>query len=138
MSGVPDLLQRFVPVPHACSLIAGDIHLQLETNDPSIVTAMRSVASPASKNEKASYSWKLIRDNKAPRGRREVTILTSGALSTLLLGAGTIIAIDRQRREVLGFIASDVSAQEFVTILLPLITELSRESHAVTAESALS
>ena len=137
MSSVPDLLRRFVPAPHVCNVPAGESYLRLETNDPSIVTAMRGVASPSDDKGRAFYSWRLIRDDQTPRGGRKVTILTSGALSTLLLGVGTIVAVDRQQREVLGFIASDVSDQEFVTILLPLITKLSTESHPVAAESAL-
>jgi len=99
---------------------------------------MRSAAANSSnENGKAPYFWKLIRDDEAPCSEREITILSSGALNTLLLGAGTTIVIDRQQREVLGFIAPDVSARELVTLLLPLITKLSREPHPAI-ESAIS
>lgn len=131
---VPDLLRRFVPAPHVFNFLAGESCVRLETNDPSIVTAMRSVTAPSSnENRKVSYSWKLIRDEEAPSGGREITILSYGPLSTLLLGMGTVVAVDREWREVLGFIAPDVSADEFVTSWLPLITQL-----LVTTESGVS
>jgi hypothetical protein len=124
-TSAPDLLRRFVPAPHVCNLFAGGSCVRLETNDPSIVTAMRSVTAPSpNENGRVSYSWKLIRDEEGPSGGREITILSSGPLSTLLLSMGTVIAIDRERREVLGFIAPDVSAEEFVSSWLPLITQL--------------
>ena len=124
-TSAPDLLRRFVPSPHVCNLLAGDTCVRLETNDPSIVAAMSNIASPSlEENREVSCFWKLIRDEEAPSGGREITILSSGPLSTLRLGMGTVIAIDRERREVLGFIAPDVSAEEFVTSWLPLITQL--------------
>jgi hypothetical protein len=128
---VPDLLRRFVRAPHVFSIDAGDICGRVETNDPSIVEAMRSVTAPLShEGPEQAYFWKLIRDEAAPRGGREVTILSFGPLSTVLLGVGTMIAIDRERREVLGFIAPDVPTEQFVESWLPLITKL-----LVTAES---
>jgi hypothetical protein len=81
-------------------------------------------------NGRVSYSCKLIRDEAAQCGGREITILSSGPLSTLLLGMGTVIAVDRELREVLGFIAPDMSSKEIVTSWLPIITQL-----LVTTES---
>jgi hypothetical protein len=131
---VPDLLRRFVPTPHVFNFLAGESCVRLETNDPSIVAAMRSgTALSSDGNRGLSYSWKLIRDEAAPCGGQEVTILSFGPLSTVLLGAGTVIAIDRERWEVLGFIAPDVPSKQFVTNWLPLITKL-----LVTAESEVS
>jgi len=130
----PDLLRRFVPAPHVSNVFAGDTCVRLETNDPSIVAAMPNVtASSAEENAEVSYFWKLIRDEEAPCGGREVTIFSFGPLSTLLLGAGTVIAVDRERREVLGFIAPDVGAKELVTSWLPLILNF-----LVTAQSGVS
>jgi hypothetical protein len=133
-SVIPDLLRRFVAAPHLCNFFAGGTSVRLETNDPSIITALRSVTAFLSdENGKAPYYWKLIRDEAAPCGGRQVTILSSGPLNTLLLGTGTAIAIDRERREVLGFIAPDVPAEEFATRWLSLITRL-----LVTSESGAS
>ena len=130
----PDLLRRFVPAPHVCNVFVGDTCARLETNDPSIVAAMPSVtASSSYENAEVSYFWKLIRDDEAPCGGGEVTIFSSGPLTTLLLGTGTVIVIDRERREVLGFIASDVGAKELVTSWLPVILNL-----LGTAESEVS
>jgi hypothetical protein len=130
-TAVPDLLRRFVHAPHVFNVFAGDTRVRVETNDPSIVEAMRSVTAPPShENQDPPYFWKLIRDEAAPCGGREVTILSFGPLSTVLIGNGTVIAIDRERREVLGFIAPDVPTRQFVEGWLLLITRL-----LTTAES---
>jgi hypothetical protein len=105
--------------------------VKVETNDPSIVEAMRRVTAPPShENQDPPYFGKLIRDDMAPCGGREVTILSFGPLSTVLLGAGTVIFIDRERREMLGFIAPDVPTRQFVENWFLLITKL-----LTTAES---
>jgi hypothetical protein len=124
-TAVPDLLQRFVHAPHVCSVFAGDTCVSVETNDPTIVEAMRSVTAPSShENQGQPYLWKLIRDEAAPCSGREVTILSFGPLSTVLLGTGTVITVDRERREVLGFIAPDMPTKKFVETWLLLITRL--------------
>ncbi len=131
---VPDLLRRFVSAPHVCNLLIGANHVRLETNDPAIATAMRSAAPSPRKDAEFSYFWKLIRDELAPRGGDEVKELSCGPLSTVLLGAGTVVVIDRQQHEVLGFIAPGISAQDLLAVLLPRITRLSREWHPTPAE----
>jgi len=122
---VPDLLRRFVPARHVSNILAGNICVRLETNDPLIIAAMARIAAPpCQENAKLSFSWRLIRDEEAPCGGQEVTILSSGPLSTLLLGAGTVIVVDRERCEVLGFIAADVAEKELTRIWFPLLLSL--------------
>jgi hypothetical protein len=122
---VPDLLRRFVPARHVSNVLAGDTSVRLETNDPSIIEAMAKItALPSQENGGHSYFWRLIRDEETPCGGQEVTILSSGPLSTFLLGVGTMIVVDRERREVLGFIAADVGEKELITRCLPLLLSL--------------
>jgi hypothetical protein len=125
----PDLLQRFVPTPHTLRFRIEDLWVCLETNDPAIVAAMRTTeAAPSGVADSAfSYLWKIVRDQQARGDGQEITVLSSGALSTVLRGTHTIIAIDRQVGEVLAFIATDVSAEEFATRLVPIILGLSRQ-----------
>jgi hypothetical protein len=125
---VPDLLRRFVETPYAISFTSGAATVRIETNESAIVNQMRrAMVSQDGLETDLSY-WKLIRDEHAPRNGRELTVLSSGLLTTLLLGIGTTITIDHGRREVLGFIGPDMSAEEFVTVLLPIIIKLSRRS----------
>jgi hypothetical protein len=133
---VPDLLRRFVSVPHQSSFHSGDIYVRLETNDLSLADALQSAPVVfATKNESTACHWKLIRDDDAPCGEQEVTILSLGEVSTLLSGMGTLITIDRRRHEVLGFIAPDVSAGQFVSLLVPVILDLLIRPLPESAES---
>jgi hypothetical protein len=129
-SGVPDLLRRFVERPYAVGFGSGDAAVRIESNEFAIVSNMHSTMVSQSGFETEILNWRLIRDEQAPCDGKELTILASGAVSTLLAGTGTIIAIDHERREVLGFIAANVSAEEFVTSLLPVILKLSCRSVA--------
>ena len=122
---VPDLLRRFVATPHISRFHVGITRARLETNDP-ILAATIQAATAGCETEGAGecWYWKLIRDEQAPRGGSEVSVLSAGPIGTLLFGLGTAIAVDRERREVLGFVAPDISGEEFAAILLPRILKL--------------
>ena len=124
---VPDLLRRFVPTPHISSFCIGGTRVRLKTNDLILATTIRGMTTGCESENKGEVShWKLIRDEQAPRGGREVTVLSSEPTGTLLLGLGTVIAVDRERREVMGFIAPDISGEELVAIVLPILLKLLR------------
>ena len=122
---VPDLLRRFVPTPHSCVFRIGNSYARLKTNDPTLADTIQKAKVCRGKSDAPEGSeWKLIRDNQAPCGGREVSSFSAGPIGTLLLGPGTLIAVDRERREILGFIAPDISGEEFAAIALPLILDL--------------
>ena len=50
-----------------------------------------------------------------------VVVISAWPLVTLLAGTGTMLALDGQRREILGFLSSAVSAEQFVNELLPIL-----------------
>ena len=124
-SHVPDLLRRFVATPNSYAFRIGNTYARLETNDPTLADTIQSAAvcQESSDAQKDSY-WKLIRDEQAPCGGKELSVLSAAPIGTVLLGPGTVIAVDRERHEVLGFIAPDISGQEFAAIALPLILSL--------------
>ena len=125
----PDLLRRFVFTHHIALHQVNEIAVRLETNDTEIAMAMRANFSSSPEHEELPpFLWKLIRDDEAPCGGQEVTILSSGPLSTVLIGPATVICIDRQQREVLGFLSASISALEFVTAVVPIILRLSTDS----------
>ena len=124
-SHVPDLLRRFVAAPNSFVFRIGSTYARLETNDPTLADTIQS-ATVCRENSDAQENsdWKLIRDEQAPCGGKEVSVLSATPIGTVLLGDGTVIAVDRERREVLGFIAPDISGEEFTAIALPLILDL--------------
>ena len=124
-SHVPDLLRRFVAAPNSSVFRIGSTYARLKTNDPTLADAIQS-ATVCQENSDAQTDsdWKLIRDEQAPCGGREVSVLLAAPIGTVLLGPGTVIAVDRERHEVLGFIAPDISGEEFAAIALPLILSL--------------
>jgi hypothetical protein len=137
-TGVPDLLQRFVPTPHVLCFCIDDTRIFFETNDLSLVDATWTfgAALPEAEHVSAAYRWKVIRDHQVRGNGQEITILSSDALSVILRGTETIITIDRQLHEVLAFIGPDVSRREFTSRLVPIILELSR-AVIVTREEGL-
>jgi hypothetical protein len=134
----PDLLRRFVPTSHISAFSIGDIRVRLETNDPAMITALQArFDSPLADCAGAQYLWKLIREEEATGSGPEITILSSLGVSTILLGTKTVVVIDYQRHEVLGFIAADISADQFVSILTPVVRDLIQKAGAATREDAL-
>jgi hypothetical protein len=134
LSGVPDLLRRFVETPYAVSFTSGDATVRIEANEFALLNKMHGAMVSQNGFGTEILTWKLIRDEAAPCDGKELTILFFGPLNVILAGTGTVIAIDREQREVLGFIAANVSSDEFVTALLPIVLKLSHLS--VTADTA--
>jgi hypothetical protein len=53
----------------------------------------------------------------------EITIVSDGTLRVLYLGRGTILILDHERSELLGFIARNVKVQELVSSLIPALLD---------------
>jgi hypothetical protein len=124
-AGLPDLLRRFVATPHISTFAIKGFHVTLETNDTGLIQTLETfLAGCDSASQPQTSYWKLIRDELAPCGGREITVVPSGSMHTLLIGLGTLVVIDRERREVLGFIALDFSEADLATIALPRILNL--------------
>jgi hypothetical protein len=123
---VPDLLKRFVPAPYKLDALICRILMTLETNDPDIADEI-ATASTDLKNGCNPTLWlKVIRDDEAPDSTSETVVLSSWPVVTVLAGAGTILALDVERREIVGFIAPQVSAERFAYELLPFVLDLYR------------
>ncbi len=132
--GVPDLLRRFAPAPHCASTVIGSVELELHTNDATLIAALRRAGSPdKSGGSAASLELKVIRDCDAPSGGSDVTVLSAWPVTVLLIGAGTILALDGERREILGFLAPAVTADRLVHELLPILLDYLHRGTAFTA-----
>jgi hypothetical protein len=133
---VPDLLRRFAPAPHCVSAVIGDIELELHTNDATLSAALQRAGTPSRSGESAvSLDLKVIRDCDAPSGGSDVTVLSAWPLTMLLMGAGTMLVMDSERREILSFLAPAITADRFVHELLPMLLEYLQSGTAFIAPS---
>jgi hypothetical protein len=123
---VPDLLKRFVPAPYKLDALICRVPVTLETNDPDIVDEIARASADLKKRGKPTLRLTVIRDNEAPDGDSETVVLSSGPVVSLLVGAGTILALDAEQREIVGFLAPQVSAKRFALELLPFLLHLYR------------
>jgi hypothetical protein len=58
-----------------------------------------------------------------PVDESEISIVSDGMLRVLYLGRGTILIHDPERLEILGFITSNVTAQELASSLIPALLD---------------
>jgi hypothetical protein len=123
-TAVPDLLRRFAPTPQSTKALICGVDVELYSNDVEILARMQPKTGesigPGSQN---LLRAKVVRDHDAPTDASGVTIISAPPLVTLLAGTGTVLVLDCQRREIIGFLASSVSAERFVDELLPTLLD---------------
>jgi hypothetical protein len=120
----PDLLRRFVPTPYVFSKCEGPKRFTVESNDLEIALGVRhSDIVHRQGNRAGGLRCKFIRDMAGPMDDSEITIVSDGILRVLSMGRGTILIHDRERSELLGFIAGKVLVQDLVSSLIPAILE---------------
>jgi hypothetical protein len=118
----PDLLRRFVPTPYVFSRDEGPTRLFFESNDLDIALSVRrSAILHRQGNRSGGLTCKVIRDMVGLVDSSEIIIVSDGALRVLYQGSGTILIHDRERSELLGFIACNVKVQELVSSLIPAL-----------------
>jgi hypothetical protein len=121
----PDLLRRFVPTPYVFNKWDGPNRLSfIASTDLEIALSVRRAAIfQRQSNRAGGLLCKLIRDLAGPVDAQERTIVSDGAIRVLYLGRGTILIHDRERSELLGFIARNVTVQELVSSLIPALLD---------------
>jgi len=120
----PDLLRRFTPTPYVFCTRDSPNRSYVESNDLEIALRVsRSNVFCGQNNRDGEILCKLIRDMSAPVDGSEVTLISDGPLRVLFLGRGTILIHDRERSELLGFIARDIRVQELVSSLIPALLD---------------
>jgi hypothetical protein len=118
----PDLLRRFVPTPYVFGTRDCPNRSFVESNDLEIALSVsRSNIFRRQNNWAHGVLCKLIRDMSAPVDDSEITLISDGALRVLFQGQGTILIHDRERSELLGFIARGVRVQDLVSSLIPAL-----------------
>jgi hypothetical protein len=125
----PDLLRRFAPILYTFDIILGRERALIQSNDLEFALRLRRLYMPRFGEMRSIPGLcKLIRDAKAPVSSQSIIVIGAGSLRTLHMGIGTILIYDRERSELLGFLASDVSAEKLVTSLIPTLMEYEVQS----------
>jgi hypothetical protein len=120
----PDLLRRFVPTPYVFNKFEGAKHFTVESNDLEIALGVRhSDIVHRQSNRAGGLRCKFIRDVSGPMDDSEIAILSAGNLRVLSMGRATILIHDRERSELLGFIARKIPVQELLSSLIPAILQ---------------
>lgn len=116
----PDLLRRFVATPYIFRNGNGSGEVRVESNDLEIALTVRS-AEIGLWAGVGGVLCRLIRDRSAPTDGAETLLVSNHPIRTLHYGRGTILIHDHARSELLGFISSNVKAEELVSSLIPTL-----------------
>jgi hypothetical protein len=76
------------------------------------------------------WYWKVVRDYDVSQDGNNVFLLSGESLSTVFLGSGTVVAIDWNQGELLGFVAANISAQQLLDVLI----EVGQQHHHLQYE----
>jgi hypothetical protein len=124
-----DLLRRFVPTPLKAVYRIGSVNVVVRTNDITLLPAFPLGADLNIDGEQI-LEWKLIRDTDSPGLLEEPVFLNSGALTIVEMGTACLLALDHERRELLGFIGADVDARTHQEFLVPFLCRMTNEVFA--------
>jgi hypothetical protein len=127
-NALPDLLRRFVATPYRYKANLHSTIVMFETNDQELFTTFRSRAEQLAGvlvSSDTAWHWKVVRDPDVSQDGEATFLLSGETLSVLFLGAGTVVAIDWNQGELLGFVASNNSPQH----LLDALIEIGQKHH---------
>jgi hypothetical protein len=120
----PDLLRRFVPTPYVFSKCDGPDRVIVESNDLEIALGLRRAGVLLLHcSEPGGLLCKVIRDMTGPLDSLETTMVSDGPVRVLCRGRGTILIHDKEKSELLGFIARDVRIEELISSLIPTLLD---------------
>ena len=128
-TGVPDLLQRFVETPFSTTVAIDGAEITLQSN-----AQLDGVKSQArGDNFIPRLTATIVHDPEAPTDNSRIAVIKSWPVATVLAGTGTILALDCERCDILGFLAPTVSSERLLNELLPIVVGLYREFQTETA-----
>jgi hypothetical protein len=124
-TGIPDLLQRFVQTPFSGTIAVDGAEITLHSNAEFAAISKRAL--PPGDVPVDRLFATIVQDFEAPNPDSGITIIKSWPVTTVLCGTGTVLALDCERSEILGFLAPSVPTTRFVDELLPILINLYRE-----------
>jgi hypothetical protein len=123
--GVPDLLQRFVATPFSTKIFIDGVEIALQSNID--LADIDGLSAPLSNDSADKLCATIVRDAEAPADECGVTIIKAWPVATVLIGSGTVLALDCGRSQLIGFLAPTLSMTRFVSEFLPMLVGLYRQ-----------
>jgi len=123
-----DPLWRLAPTPFHWKLHIGRLSLLVESNDPRLLATLSKMNPEKSSNDEPAFLWRIIRDPEAGDEIEPVSLIVDGDLNFLKMGTGVFAGVDRERKELLGFVGMGVSDCAFQESVAPLFVQLTLEA----------
>jgi hypothetical protein len=120
----PDLLRRFIPTPYIFNLFHNDANVCIQSNDLQLALVLRRYMCALRPERARILQWKIIRDTDASVDFADILIVGDRLLRTIYAGTGTVLVYDRERSEIFGFLAPNLSMNQLVTFLIPALLEI--------------
>jgi hypothetical protein len=99
----------------------------VQTNDFTLLPALPLEANPNIPAEQ-TLEWKLIRDMDSSGDLESPTLMTSAAVTVVVMGTGCLLGLDHERRELLGFIGRSIDARTHQEFIVPFLCRMTSEA----------
>jgi hypothetical protein len=124
-----DLLRRFLPTPLKAVYRIGSVQVVVRTNDITLLPAF-PLGADLDMGGAQNLEWKLVRDVDSSGLLDEPVFLNSGVLTIVEMGTACLLALDHERRELLGFIGADIDARTHQEFLVPFLCRMTNDVFA--------
>jgi hypothetical protein len=123
-----DPLWRLAPTPLNLRICIGRLAVLVESNDHKLLANLAEMNAEKSSNAGSTFLWRIIRDPETGGEIEPVTLIVDGDLSFLKMGTGVFAGVDKERKELLGFVGTGVSECAFQESVAPLFVQLTMEA----------
>ena len=127
----PDLLRRFIPTPVKAVYRVGGVRVRVQTNDFALLPALPLDADPDADHawaDRQDLEWTLIRDADFNGQLERPMVMTTEALTVVVMGTACLVGLDHERRELFGFIGAEVDARIHQEVLVPILCEMTTQA----------
>lgn len=123
LSEPPDLLRRFVSLSYELCVRIQGLHLHLATNEPRLAAALGSIAGDC-RSDSIKMQCTIFCDPDLSPDLGEKIEIDAGDSIFLSFGRACVIAIDREKRQITGFVAAGALEGAWPAIVVPALTAL--------------
>lgn len=107
LSSPPDLLRRFVALPHKLCIRTKDLHLHLTTNERQLAAALGEVVERCA-GDTVQMKLTILCDPDLPPELNDAIVTNIGDSIFLSFGRACLIAVQPPNREATGFVAAEL------------------------------
>ncbi len=123
-----DPLWRLAPTPFSVRACIGRLRVRVECNDPQIFASLAKLIPDVSMKIEDEFLWRIIRDPEAAGDIESVAIVVDGDLTFVKMGSGVFAGVDKERKELLGFVGMGVCEHELEEVVLPLFVQITLDA----------